>query len=72
MVNDPFAGIADTPTSPARQAYPVVPHDEHALPRLPKALLVGGAGDLVVRAIDSAADTRLTVEIPSGPGNISG
>lgn len=61
MATDSFAGIADTPISPARRAYAVMPSDHDPLPRLPKALFVGGAGELVVRAVDSSQDVVLTV-----------
>lgn len=39
---DQFDDALDAVTSPARDAFAVVPHDTAPLPRLPKALLVGG------------------------------
>ncbi|HTG38451.1 MAG TPA: hypothetical protein VL973_06560 [Sphingomonas sp.] len=36
----------------------VVPDDQWMLPRTPKALYVGGTGDVVLRAIDDDADVR--------------
>lgn len=58
---DQFDDALDAVTSPARDAFAVVPHDTAPLPRLPKALLVGGAGSLVLRAVDAAADVTLGV-----------
>lgn len=53
---DAFASLADSPTAPARQAAAIVPHNTNALPLLPKAIYVGAAGDITLRAVDDAAD----------------
>lgn len=58
---DAFQSLADSVASPARRAFAVSPSDTVELPMLPKALLVGGAGALVLRPVDSAADVTITV-----------
>jgi len=58
---DRFDRALDAVTSPARDAFAVVPHDTEPLARLPKALLVGSAGTLTLRAVDAAADVALAV-----------
>ena len=58
---DRFDRALDAVTSPARDALPVAPDDAVPLPRLPKALLVGGAGTLTLRAVDGSADVALSV-----------
>ncbi|WP_133365818.1 spike base protein, RCAP_Rcc01079 family [Qipengyuania sediminis] len=58
---DRYEDTLDSVTSPARDAFAVTPHDSAALPRLPKALLVGTAGTLAVRAVDAAADVTIAV-----------
>ena len=58
---DRYDHTHDAVSSPARDAFAVIPHDSARLPRLPKALVAGGAGTIALRAIDSAADVTLTV-----------
>lgn len=58
---DRFDRSADSTSSPARDAFMVTPNDSAALPRLPKALLIGSGGTLTLRAIDAAADIAVTV-----------
>lgn len=58
---DRFDRALDAVTSPARDAFAVIPHDTAPLPRLPKALLVGAGGTIVLRAVDAAADVTLAV-----------
>lgn len=64
-MSDPFQSHADSPVGPARTAAAVVPSDAVPLPRLPKALYVGGSGDVTLRLIDAAADIVLTA-VPAG------
>lgn len=59
--SDRFGRNSDSPSSPARDAFMVNPNDSIALPRLPKALLIGVTGTLALRAIDAAADVAFTV-----------
>lgn len=63
---DPFRFSDDNAAHPARRAFAVTPHDSAELPVLPKALLVGGAGAVTLRAVDSSAD----VTIPAAAGQI--
>ncbi len=58
---DRFERSGDSPSSPARHAFAVVPHDSDALPRVPKALLIGSGGTLTLRAVDSATDVTVRV-----------
>lgn len=64
-MSDPFQSFTDSPIGPARTAIAVVPSDNTALPRLPKALYIGGGGDVTLRCVDSAADVVLSA-VPAG------
>jgi hypothetical protein len=66
MTFDPFQSFGDSVGDPARRAYAVTPNDAAELTPLPKALLIGGSGTIVLRAVDSQAD----VTIPVGAGQI--
>ncbi len=61
MPGDNLSGVPDSLSSPARRAWAVTPHNTNELTALPKALLIGGAGDIVLRASASLADVTLTV-----------
>lgn len=61
MSTDTFSKYANGLSSPAREAFAITPDDAAELARLPKALMVGGAGALRLRAVDSAADVTVTV-----------
>ncbi len=58
-MSDSFKSFADSPVGPARSAIAVVPSDTVPLVRLPKALYVGGSGDIVLRAVDNTDDVVL-------------
>lgn len=60
MPHDDFASPSDSPVSPARRATAIQPGDAPLSP-LPKAIYVGGAGNLTLRTVDSAADVTLVV-----------
>lgn len=51
----------DSVSSPARAAFAVTPHNTEALPRLPKALMIGIGGTLTLRAVDAVSDVTVTV-----------
>lgn len=59
MAYDAFALRSGAAVDPARQAFPVVPHDTDQLGTLPCAIYVGTGGTIVLRAADSAADVTL-------------
>ncbi len=61
MSADSFDRFSDSPSSPARRAFAIAPHDSEELTPLPKALFVGIGGALSLRAADSAADVTLMV-----------
>ena len=46
---------SDSVSAPATRAVAVAPHDVNAI-AVPKALFVGGAGDLVVRGANDTGD----------------
>lgn len=62
MSTDTFSKYANGLSSPAREAFAIAPDDAAELARLPKALLIGGAGALKLRAVDSPADVTVTVQ----------
>jgi hypothetical protein len=62
MPHDDFSSLTDSPISPARRAFAVTPSDSTPLARLPKALYVGGAGNVTLRAVDSVADVTIAVQ----------
>ena len=64
-MSDPFQSFTDSPVGPARSAVAVEPSDGVPLPRLPKALYVGGGGDVTLRCVDSNADIVLSA-VPAG------
>lgn len=57
-------GIVST-MAPSRAPYAVTPHATNPLPVVPKALYIGGAGNLVVRGAGSDADVTF-VGLPAG------
>jgi hypothetical protein len=61
MATDKFSDSVDSLSAPAREAFPVVPHDNNELSQLPKALLISGAGTIKLQAADSQADVTITV-----------
>lgn len=63
---DRFAHSTDAVSTPARRAFAVVPSDSEPIAILPKALLIGGAGTLILRPVDSPAD----VVIPAAAGQL--
>lgn len=60
-MSDSFAHRPDAVEAPARQAFAIVPHQTQPLVPLPKAVLVGTAGNVVLRAVDSGADVTIPV-----------
>lgn len=60
-MNDRFHTGGDSVTAPARRAFAITPHDTQPLPLVTKGLCVGGAGAVVLRAMDSDADVTLNV-----------
>lgn len=61
MAADSFARHADSVIAPARHVFAVMPSDGSELSPLPKALLIGSAGTIALRAVDSAADVQIPV-----------
>lgn len=65
MPFDNFDSALDSLIAPARNCFPITPSDSTNLASLPKALYIGGGGNLVIRAADSTQDVTF-VNIPSG------
>lgn len=59
-MSDRFASNADAAFTPARSLAAITPSDGADLPVFAKAIYVGGAGNIVLRAIDDAGNTTLT------------
>lgn len=53
MAVDPFEKFAESPMAPASDCFAVSPSDADELPRVPKALYVGTAGDVNIVAVAS-------------------
>ncbi|WP_287459180.1 hypothetical protein [Sphingomonas sp.] len=63
---DPFPlSSTDSVSAPATDAAAVTPHDVNELPVIPKALYVGGGGDIVMRGKAGTAD-QTWKNVPSG------
>ena len=58
---DKFATFGDSPVGPAREAFAIVPHDSNPISPTPKALIIGGAGNIRLQAIDSGAAVIIAV-----------
>lgn len=55
MPQDKFANT-ESVTSPAREAFVILPSDTQQLPQVPKAIYVGTGGDLRARLVDGTAE----------------
>ena len=62
---DRFSGYADSVSAPATRAAAVVPNDTAELSEIPKALVVGTGGALVMRGAGGGAD-QIFKNVPSG------
>ncbi|MEP2234647.1 MAG: hypothetical protein ABJM58_03315 [Alteripontixanthobacter sp.] len=56
MPFDTFSRNSDSPSSPARHCFAIVPADAAELGSVTKAVYVGTAGDIVLRAVESDTD----------------
>lgn len=55
---DPYSSFSQSLEAPVRSCFAVTPHDSNALATMPRALYIGGSGNLVViLAGDSVAVT---------------
>ena len=62
---DQFQSHADQVSAPARRVVAVTPHDSNPLGDVAKALYVGTAGHVALRAIDSSTDAVFK-NVPAG------
>lgn len=53
---DKFANFTDVVGGPARNCFPVVPHDTNELASIPKGIYVGTGGNVTLRTVDGTAD----------------
>jgi len=60
MPTDNYGAQADTISSSALNPFAVTPNDSVDLTIIPKALYVGGGGTVVLRGVNSGADTTFT------------
>lgn len=51
--------------NPSKAPYAIVPHDTNKLPSVPASIFVGGAGDIVLRGVNGAADVTFKA-VPVG------
>ena len=54
---DHFDSQIDSLSQPARRSFAITPHATMEITPLPKAIYVGGGGDITLRAADSNSDT---------------
>lgn len=54
---DAFERGSNSLTSPSRKPEPITTHDTNPLADIPKAIYVGTGGTVILRGVDSAADT---------------
>ena len=58
---DRFRNKTPALSDPARIAFAIIPSNDQALSILPKAIMVGSAGTVVLRAVDSPSDVTITL-----------
>ena len=61
----PFENVADNPTAPALRCIEISPSDAAELPMVTKAVIVGEAGDITLRAAKSETDVVFR-NLPAG------
>lgn len=62
---DFFPRGTDALTSPSRNPQALATHDTNPLTDIPKAIYVGTGGTVILRGVDSSADTTW-LNVPSG------
>lgn len=65
---DPFASFSDTVTAPSRHGAAITPSDTADLASVPKAIYVGGGGDIAVIGVDAPANATGIIfkAVPAG------
>ncbi len=64
-MNDLYQGVSDDLDGPASRLRAVTPSDTVSLPFASKAIYVGGAGNIAIRAVNDAAPVVLS-GVPAG------
>jgi hypothetical protein len=62
-MGDKFQGFTDTPSSPVKKHFAIVPSDSQDLADMPKAIYCQAAGNIVIR---DSAGTDLTYAMTVG------
>ncbi|MDJ0979373.1 MAG: hypothetical protein QNI87_12675 [Erythrobacter sp.] len=62
---DKYERFASSTVTPSEEAFAIVPNDTETLPVVPKFLYVGGAGDVVLRSMNSEVDV-IFKNVPAG------
>ncbi len=65
MPVDSFSSFVDSPMAPASRCFAIVPSDAAELSEVTKALYVGSAGDVVLRAVEATVDVTFR-NVPAG------
>jgi len=65
MPDDRYANHTPGLTSPARHCFAITPHNSNELAEVTRSIYVGSTGDVVLRAVGSAADVTF-VAVPAG------
>ncbi|MEM6907166.1 MAG: hypothetical protein AAF494_00685 [Pseudomonadota bacterium] len=65
MAQDPFEFSSGGLNAPASDLFEISPDDTNDLSNVTKALYVGGAGDILLRAVGGSADVTLA-NVPAG------
>jgi len=65
MPTDSFSTTSDSPIAPAQDCFSIAPDDNAELSKITKAIYVGSAGDVVIRASRAEADVVFR-NVPGG------
>lgn len=64
-MEDKFKSQVDSVSNPARELWAVTPSNSETLPKIAKAIFVGGSGDISIRAASDAVPVVLK-NVPAG------
>jgi hypothetical protein len=64
-MTDVFAFEQDRVFHPSRTAFAITPHDSNAISPVPKAIYVGGGGNITLRTTEASSDV-VFANVPDG------
>ena len=64
MTDPSYYQFPTTATGPSDKPFEITPHDTNPLEKLPRALYIGGAGNVKLRGLNGTAD--VTMIAPAG------